>query len=322
MTPNLDTPTFDGPGERPIPDGHPFALLLTHDVDRPFKTYQSLYYALTAADAETRRTHLASLRPGVDPYWQFETIMALEDDLGVRSAFYFLDEQRLLHDRPVREWFTKRGWQLYAGRYDPGDPRIHDVITRLDEGGWEVGLHGSYESYDDRTRLAAEKARIEDLLGRPVTGGRQHYLNLSIPETWRHHRDVGLRYDASLGSSDEYGFQHGYGLHRPFDDEFVVFPLTIMEQALPDPAADDDAARAAVESLLQEACEHRAVMTVLWHPRHFSETDFPGHRHLYHHLVETALDMDAWVGAPATFYDVADLDRSTELVGQSPDTPP
>ncbi|WP_418771518.1 polysaccharide deacetylase family protein [Halobacterium yunchengense] len=295
---------LDGDGERPIPDGHEFALLLTHDVDRPYKTYQSLFYAVT--EPERRRHHLASLLPGIEPYWQFENVMALEDDLGVRSAFYLLDEQRL-RDRPVREWASEEAWRLYAGRYDLDDDRIREVVAALADGGWEVGLHGSYESYRDRERLRAEKARVEAVVGDRVAGGRQHYLNLAAPETWRHHRAVGLAYDASLGSSDDYGFAHGYGVQRPFDDHFVVFPLTVMEQALPDPGEDFDAAWAACERVLAEARRNDAVMSVLWHPRHVSERDFPGHRALYRKLVARALDLGAWVGPPADFYEAAGL---------------
>jgi peptidoglycan/xylan/chitin deacetylase (PgdA/CDA1 family) len=295
--------------ERPVPDDHEFALLLTHDVDRPYKTYQSAYYALT--QPERRGYHLRTALPGENPYWQFETVTALEEDLGVRSAFYFLSEQRLFRDRPVREWASMRGWQLYAGRYDLTDPEVAAVVEDLDERGWEVGLHGSFESYRDRDRLAWEKARVERVLGRPVTGGRQHYLNLDRPETWKRQSSLGLAYDASLGSSDDYGFQHGYGIKRPFDDEFVVFPLTAMEAALPDPGEDFDRAWAACESLLEEAREHGAVMTVLWHPRHFSHGDFPGHLRLYRRLVASALDMGAWVGPPRDLYEAERLDRLT-----------
>jgi hypothetical protein len=290
--------------ERPIPDGYEFALLLTHDVDRPYKTYQSLYYALT--DAGNRRYHLSSMLPSTDPYWQFDRVMAIERDLGVRSAWYFLVEQRI-QDRPLREWLTLDAWRLYAGRYSMDNPRIRAVVDDLADGDWEVGLHGSYHSPRDRDRLRAEKRAVEDVLGDRVTGVRQHYLNLAVPETWHHHRAVGLQYDASLGSSDDYGFQHGYGVKRPFDDEFVVFPLTIMEQSLPDPGADFDAALAACESVLREARENDAVASVLWHPRHFSEHDFPGYGRLYRTLVERALDLGAWVGPPGEFYEVADL---------------
>lgn len=290
--------------ERPIPDDHEFALLLTHDIDRPYKTYQSIYYMLT--DRDRWRYHLATALPSVNPYWQFDRVREIESDLGVRSAFYVLDEQRLFQDRPLAEWLTLRGWKLYVGRYNvTSDDDIADVLRTLDQDGWEVGLHGSFDSYDDPDRLHAEKRVVERVLGHELNGGRQHYLNLSIPETWRHHRAVGLRYDASLGSSETYGFEYGYGVYRPFDDGFVVFPLTLMEGALPNPASEFDAAWAICESLLEEACTNDAVMSVLWHPRSFSRNDFPNHGRLYRRLIERALELGAWVGSPNAFYEAA-----------------
>jgi hypothetical protein len=286
----------------PPVDGHPFALCLTHDVDRVRKTYQTLYYALRDRDP----SHFRDLMPGAEPYWQFDEIRALEADLGVRSAFYFLDEQSLFRDRPPTEWLDPEAWKLYAARYEVTAPRLAEVINDLDDGGWEVGLHGSYDSYRDRSRLAAEKRTVERVLGREVTGGRQHYLNLDVPATWRHQRAVGLRYDASLGSSTEYGFAHGYDPIRPFDDAFVVFPLTLMEITLPDPGAEPSAARAVCDDLLAEARANGAVMTVLWHPRLFSEADFPGYRDCYRYLIERALELGAWVGPPAALYDQLD----------------
>ncbi|XVH33584.1 polysaccharide deacetylase family protein (plasmid) [Haloferacaceae archaeon DSL9] len=281
---------------------HSFALCLTHDVDRPYKTYHSVYYALTRKDPR----HVGSLLPGVNTFWTYQKLMDLEDDLGVRSAFYFLQEQRLFGDRHPREWFTSEGWRLYAGRYDLDDPRIVDLIHELDAGGWEVGIHGSYESYLDRDRLAEEKQHIERILGREILGGRQHYLNLSIPTTWKHHADIGLKYDASLGSSSTYGFTHGYSVQRPFDDDFVEFPLTIMEIALPDVETDIEHAWRECERILEEAAANDAVMTILWHPRFFSELDFPNYTELYRRIIERALEMGAWVGPPGELYERLD----------------
>ena len=302
-------------------DDHSFALCLTHDVDRPYKTYQSVYYAL--ADRDPRQ--LKSLLPGRNPYWQFERLMEVEDSLGVRSAFYFLDEQHLLRDRPVRDWFNPDNWKRYMGRYSLDDPAIVDVIHELDEGGWEVGLHGSYESYDDRELLRREKGRVESVLGKPVRGGRQHYLNLDVPETWRHQRAIGLQYDTSLGSSQTYGFQYGDSIQRPFDDEFVVFPLTIMEVALPDPSEHFEEAWAECERILAEAAERGAVMTILWHPRYFSRRDFPGWGAIYRRIIEAALDQGAWVGSPGELYDKLDHptdDRFDEPTGDRVDEGP
>lgn len=293
------------PSAEAIPGNHAFVLCLTHDVDRPYKTFQAPYYAITDRDP----THLRSLVPGVNPYWSFERIRRLESDLEVRSSFNFMDEQWLFTDRPVAEWIDPNRWALFTGRYAIDDPRIVREIRSLDANGWEVGLHGSYLSYDDRERLGREKARLEAILGRPVRGGRQHHLNLSVPETWTNQAAVGLGYDSTLGSSCSWGFDHGYELIRPFDDAFVEFPLTLMDVAL---ERNHERARErwrTCERLLEEAATNGAVMTVLFHPRFLGE-DHPEYVTLYRRLIERALDLGAWVGPPGELY--ARLDHPVE----------
>ncbi|AGN02206.1 hypothetical protein L593_11305 [Salinarchaeum sp. Harcht-Bsk1] len=288
-------------GDDLLPD-HSFALCLTHDVDRPYKLAQAFFYALRDRDP----TQLASLLPGRQPNWTFDTILQIEARHDVRSAFYFLDEQRLFRDRPMREWLDLDAWRLYADRYDLDDPAIVELLHRLDRGGWEVGLHGSYESYDDRERLRAEKERLERVLGTPIRGGRQHYLNRTLPETWEHHAAIGQDYDATIGSASEIGFGYGDTIGRPFDDSFVAFPLTMMDVAMPDPGTDPAAAWSAADRVLEAAAERGAITTVLWHPRVFNESDWPGHTDLYRHLIERAQSLGGWVGSPAELYDELD----------------
>lgn len=280
-----------------VPDGHAFALCLTHDVDRPYYTYQSV------ADAVRRRsaTPLRRAVTGPNPYWQFDRIVDLESELGVRSSCYFLREPPLWRMGGPRAWLDPTNWVEHLGRYDVAAPALADAVRTLDEGGWEVGLHGSRRAHRDRDRLAAEKRRLETVLGHEVAGCRHHHLALSAA-TWAHQRDVGLRYDATLGSATSVGFAHGYAPLRPADDDFLVFPLTAMEVALPDPGDDFAGAAAACDRLCEEAASNDAVATVLWHPRYFSEFAFPGYRRLYRHLVETALDAGAWVGPIGDLY--------------------
>ncbi|KAB1189958.1 hypothetical protein GJR96_17435 [Haloferax sp. MBLA0076] len=274
-----------------------FALLLTHDVDRPYKTYQSLFYATRERPAY----HLRTLLSRENPYWQFEDIVELERELGVRSSFYFLDEPSLLRTGSLTDLLDPANWIEHFGRYDITSDELVDLVQDLDAGGWEVGMHGSFRSCEDIDRLDTEKRELESILGHEILGGRQHHLKLG-DSTWEFHREIGLTYDASPGSSTDVGFQHGYQPFRPFDDEFVVFPLTLMEVALPDPGVSFDAAWAECERLLVEAEANDAVMTVLWHPRYFNEDEFPGYRRLYRQLVEWALERGAWVGPVADYY--------------------
>ena len=272
--------------------GHPFALCLTHDVDRPFKRApQALFHALRGRPAYHLRTGL----PDRNPYWQFDEIMRLEDSFGVRSAFYFLQEPPLTaYDPPA--WLQPGNWVEHLGRYDITAPAVREAIERLHDGGWEVGLHASRLAARDPARLAAEKRRLESVLGDRVIGCRHHHLEL-VADTWEHHRHVGLEYDASLGSASLAGFQHGSHPYRPGSD-FLVFPLSAMEVALPDPAGRGREARESVDQLLRRAAREGAVMTVLWHPRYFAESEFPGYRDLYRYLLRRARELGAWVGSP------------------------
>ncbi|MGM0717379.1 MAG: polysaccharide deacetylase family protein [Halobacteriota archaeon] len=310
-------------------DDYEFAVCLTHDVDRVYKTYQSVYYALS----ERRLYHLETLFSNSEPYWQFEDIMALEDRLGVRSSFYFLNEKHLLSDKSPTAWLRPINWIRYTGHYDVTEPSVVSTIQALDEGGWEVGLHGSFDSYADPDRLAWEKQELEEVLGHPITGGRQHFLNLEGSETWQHHREAGLQYDTSFGSSSTVGFdtpapvtgiEHGQsaatvpdrvgtGVFRPFDDDFLVFPLTVMEVPLVEESGSVDSAWEELQRLLTEARDRQAVVTVLWHPRLFNDAEFPGYRWLYEQLITEAKSLGAWVGpVEEAYHELVDHRRCSD----------
>lgn len=289
----LDDPTTRRERARRLPGDAPFALLLTHDVDRPYKTWQAPYFALK----NRRPAELLDLLPDHQPWWCFGDVAAIEREAGVRSAFYVLRE-RSLRERSPGDLLDPTYWVEALGRYNPDAPAVRAVLDSLADGGWEVGLHGSYDSYRQPDRLAEEKRLLDRLVDAEVVGGRQHHLNLDVPATWRAHRAAGLRYDTSLGSAARVGFEHGYGPLRPLDDDFLVFPTTVMDKALPDPGVAPDRARAVLADLLAEARENAAVMTVLWHPRTFDDGDFPGQAELYRWLVERAVDAGAWVGPP------------------------
>ncbi|MFQ5349978.1 MAG: hypothetical protein ACE5EG_06015, partial [Thermoanaerobaculia bacterium] len=176
------------------PGGARFALGLSHDVDRvakrgqfPFNAGRAVLRGRPGWLADEARS-LAALIRGDEPYWNFDRIQALEERLGVRSTFFFLDETGRAS---LTSW---RSNVLFRGRYRVADPGVGRAIRELDAGGWEIGLHGSYNSHLDADLLGSEKARLEQVLGRRVVGTRQHYLRLAVPETWRIQAGLGLQY--------------------------------------------------------------------------------------------------------------------------------
>lgn len=288
------------------PESYTFALALSHDVDRVAKRWQFPYYL---AQAVIRRRpdqlwrHLQSLRAllrGDDPYWNFARLMALEDELGVRSTFFFLDEQG------QASLFRPRSMVLFAGRYTLDESRIKRVIRALHSGGWEIGLHGSYHSYRDQALLVREKERLETILGEPVKGIRQHYLQLDIPETWQLQARAGFVYDSSLGLADRVGFR--WGTSRPFFPEDPSSGSEIPVLQLPMAAMDGPLMQAEspweeVLALIRFARRERGVLTINWHQRVFNPWEYQPHQEMYVQIIRECQEQGAWVAPLGTIVD-------------------
>jgi len=279
------------------PEGKRFAICLTHDVDELHKTYQYVTNSIRNIKKGDiiglKREFLSFLRKirGEEPYWTFENIMKLEQKLGVKSTFFFLNEQgkvRLL-DRST--------WRHYGRRYDITDKNVVEMIRTLHSEGWEIGLHGSFYSYKDPNKLREEKEMLESILGAKVEGIRQHNLNLEIPQTWQIHEKLGFEYDSTLGFNDRVGFRWGicYPFH-PVDGEgrplkLLEIPLAIEDIAL----FRYDNPWAVCMKMIEEVERKGGVLTVLWHHSVFNELEFPGWAEIYEKLIRVCKEKGAWI---------------------------
>ncbi|NOZ59712.1 MAG: hypothetical protein GXO66_09105 [Euryarchaeota archaeon] len=280
------------------PQDYRFAVCLTHDVDEVRKTYQWLTWPLRrvrAGDFAYLKHQLLSLAErlrGREPFWTFERIMELEEELGVRSTFYFLQESGEVH------LTSPASWKLYARKYDIEDENLRAVMKRLREGGWEVGLHGSYHSFEREELLSREKSKLEAVLGDKVHGIRQHHGNLSIPLTWELQDSLGFACDTSLLLSDTSGFRWGTCFpFSPYSGErqlsLIEIPTTFMDTPYFMRGAAEAERRC--RALMEEVRRRGGVLNLLFHHTVFNPNEFPGWMELYRRLVQRAKSMGAWV---------------------------
>ncbi|MCX9011123.1 MAG: polysaccharide deacetylase family protein [Candidatus Methanoperedens sp.] len=278
--------------------GKRFAVCLTHDVDEVRKTYQWLTRPvayLKKGQAGLLKGQLLSLwhrLQGEEPFWTFESIMELEERLGVRSSFYFLKE------KGKADILSPDTWKLLGRRYDFNDPQVKGVMKKLCDGGWEVGLHGSYDSYRDFEMLEGEKKMLQESLGNKVTGIRQHHLNLKLPETWEYHDRAGLKYDTTLGFKDRMGFRGGTCLpFHPVSGQEMLnlleIPLAIMDTPLF--GYRKDRLHADFEGMVDAVSGFGGVLTLLWHHAVFNEHEYPGWGTAYGRLIELCRRRNAWI---------------------------
>ena len=278
------------------PDGKKFAVCLTHDVDRLKKTFQYITHTirhLKKGEMDLVLAQWSFLLRRENPYWNLDRVMEMERRLGVKSTFFFLNEQRKAC------LFSPSKWKLYWGRYDIKDARIVEMIKRLDKGGWEIGIHGSYNSYSDIKRLEGEKKVIEEILGKKVHGISQHYCNLDIPETWECHEKLGLAYDSTIGFVTDIGFRWGtchpfHPFNPPEDRTLSVLelPIIIMDNAC---ASDGKNIWEAIMNVLYEVEKCNGVLLLRWHQGIFNEREFPGRAKIYEKLIEFCKERNAWI---------------------------
>jgi len=276
------------------PDYKNFAVCLTHDVDRVRKTYQ--YFTKSGKGNHRGLWQLFDFR---NPYWGFPVIMQIEDKFDVRSTFFFLQESKKINPLRPKEWV------LAAGKYRFNDKKVSEIIKTLHRNGWEIGLHGSYESCLRQELLQEEKEALEHVLEAEATGIRQHYLNLKIPQTWIIQQRVGFLYDASFGFRDKVGFRDKrYVPFSPLENSFLEIPLTLMDGALFSNFGDEDAVWKQCLDLIETAERQQGLLTVSWHQRVFNEKEFPGWSNVYIKIIKECIERNAYFGTCKEIYDL------------------
>ena len=292
----------------PVPWGHPYILALTHDVDvlsvrerRWLSVLAAIYDCVSrGAIGDAARIFGAKLGIGKDPWNLIEEWMRFEEELGVRSTFFFL---------PFRDSPGSDAPPIRAGHYSP-DPR---TLRSLADGGWEVGVHG-IDNWKDAGRGAVERKAISDL-GIEVTGTRVHWL-LFGRESWAALDEAGYGYDTTFGYNEDIGFRAGtlQAFQPRGAGHLLELPLHIQDLALfgrscwatgaggrwsrvPCLGLGEEGALAACDGILAAARRYGGAVTLLWHheslgpPRRWAAP--------YASLVQRAKADGAWIARAA-----------------------
>ncbi len=126
-----------------------------------------------------------------------------------------------------------------TGRYDknisPGKKEmkslVADHIIR-----YPVGIHPSWQSGDSALLLKKEIAALAGITGNNVRSSRQHYIRMSMPETYRRLIDNGIQFDFSMGYGGINGFRasvasvfNWYDLQAEKQTPLIIFPFCYME---------------------------------------------------------------------------------------------
>ena len=260
-------------------------VALTHDVDRIRKTYQYVTYPIKSLYKLNFEEFLyqSSSLFRKNPYWCFAKIIEIENEYKVKSTFFFLNE-------PIKfNLYKPSNWSLSLGRYKFSNFRLQNIIRFLDLNGWEIGLHGSYLSFNDLKLIKLEKFLLEKIIQHKINGIRQHYLNLST-KTWEYQKNAGFLYDSSFGYTNEIGFKDKkFSPFFPLDNKFTVFPQIIMDSCY----MNTKNRRKELSRILDLSEEKDSILVINWHQRSFNSKEFPGYTKQYGFIIEECIKRNA-----------------------------
>ena len=191
-----------------------FSYQISHDIDRP------LYKLNKVTD---KKKYLLS---------NFENILETEKKYAIKSIFFFMSQ--------VSESKIDVGYSIH-------DPEIKKIFQLIHNSGSQIGLHGSYHSYNDSKQIKKEFSILRNAcinlgIKQEQWSARQHYLRFDVNHTHSALDVAGVDYDCTLGFPDQPSFRSGTCHPHPvFDFEqkktlkLISLPLIVMDVSLFNP---------------------------------------------------------------------------------------
>jgi len=157
-----------------------------------------------------------------DPLDTFEKLDGWHDSLELKPKFFFLVGE---HSR-------------FDGNLSPNSLLMQETVDQVAQK-YEVGIHPSYYSFNQKSVIKQEVTILEELAGKKVTISRQHFLRMEFPETYRNLISIGIKEDYTLGFSDMPGFRAGtctsfnfYDIENEYETELQIHPLVLMDASM------------------------------------------------------------------------------------------
>ncbi len=156
---------------------------------------------------------------------------------------------------------------------------FRQLIRSLDLHG-QVGIHPSYQSLGKPDVVKQEVLELSHILGRPIQTNRQHFLRMTLPDTYRLLLDLGIREDYTLGYTSYRGFRagiagsfHWFDLAANSKTDLILFPFCMMDVTpMHYERKSVTEAEVELEAWMRDLAAYGCTFISLWHNESLSDT--------------------------------------------------
>jgi hypothetical protein len=264
-----------------------FSFLPTYDIDEAFsykykgwfRTAGALFKAMLKGNwdkiAERRKVLKGEMQ---DPYDSYEWMDALHEQHQLHPRYFFLMAQQ-------------------TGKYDRNilpDEAAFKSIVKQHAGKYDIGIHPSWQSGDKPELIKEEMGVLENLTSTKIISSRQHFIRLTLPQTFRYLVETGIKEDFSMGYGSINGFRasvaspfYWYDLEREEKTELLLYPFCYMDAN--SFFEQKNSAQQALEEMRQyykTVKEVDGLLITLWHNTFLgTESLFKGWREAYEQFI-------------------------------------
>ena len=210
-----------------------FAFVPTYDIDAAwaykhkgvYRTLGGFLKDFASGDRDNIRERHEVLRgKRKDPFDSFDFQFELQKEFKLKPIYFIL-----------------------CGEYDTNDKNIslrkeafRNLIKHLGDYA-DVGIHPSFSSYLDIDKMRKEIDSLSEVLHRPLTKSRQHFLRMNLPRSYQKLIELDISDDYTMGFASQAGFRAGiadtfrfYDLENDVPSNLRVHPFALMDGTMRD----------------------------------------------------------------------------------------
>ncbi|OFY96349.1 MAG: hypothetical protein A3K10_05495 [Bacteroidetes bacterium RIFCSPLOWO2_12_FULL_31_6] len=191
-----------------------------------------------------------------DPYDTYEFQLEIIKKYKLQSIYFFLLGDYGVNDKNL-----------------PIESKKFQSLIKMLGDYAQIGIHPSYGSNKSKGQLKKEVDRLSKVLHRDVTQSRQHFLKLTLPETYRNLIYLDITDDYTMGFASQVGFRASictafnfYDLDMELETKLKIHPFAMMEGTLKySMKVSPDEAMNKIQPLIDEVKKVDGVFMSLWH---------------------------------------------------------
>ena len=246
-----------------------------------------IYKALQNRDYdEVKQRIRALLHLEQDPFDTFELQMQLQKKYNYQAIYFILLADYGPNDKNI-----------------PHNNRYFKNLIRYLSDYAEIGIHPSYASSLEPSLMVMETARLAKILKLEIEHSRQHFLKLTLPETYRNLINNDITHDYTMGYAEVAGFRASICTPFPFFDldqdlptNLILHPFAVMDGTLNNYMKQTpEQATGIINNLITETRKVGGTFIPLWHNSSLNDQgEWKGWLDVYIKMVEEGVKNGQW----------------------------